>query len=392
MTKSIYEQLPLSSIPTSSEVVWSDTGKVGFTHSGGTITRTGSAGWGLSKMQSDKTFTVGEGIIQIDFSTLGAFASGSLMLGLNSGTLGYYYSGTPYNPADFSIYMAGGDQVEVYENQVKKYGSGGGRNNLDKFRITIDNSGIVRYFCQPLGQGLYDLHYTSTVIASGTYFIQTNAYTGSSPSGICSSSEQTLPPLKQRFVETFSGDALDTDRWTVTTDTSLSAQMSDSVDGGYDMIAGTGTNNGGHIGFNNIRQYAHNGSVFICVSKVSNVSSIHQTPRGLSESARGDSAGNNISVWSASTVSSQSNFFCRTATSDGTQTDTASTIPIDTSWHSFRIENNGSSCDAQIDGLTEITHTTKLPTSKMQPICGIQNGSSGSSVTHSIRYMEAYNT
>ena len=385
MTKSIYEQLPLSSIPTSSEVVWSDTGKVGFTHSGGTITRTGSAGWGLSKMQSDKTFTVGEGIIQIDFSTLGAFASGSLMLGLNSGTLGYYYSGTPYNPADFSIYMAGGDQVEVYENQVKKYGSGGGRNNLDKFRITIDNSGIVRYFCQPLGQGLYDLHYTSTVIASGTYFIQTNAYAGNSPSGICSSSEQTLPPLKQRFVETFSGDGLDTDRWDIYNSGTVPQGMADSKDGGY-YITTTNSWDQVRLNFNDKRQFSPVSSKFIAMMKYTNSAAASAGGAGLIyDKTSAELTSNNGIGWS---LSANNHYF---ATGDGTNRQVTTTgVTIDNAYHTYTGELNGSSGIGTIDGTTTFTNSTYIPqsSSKLQPSVWHKSGAE----TFNINYYEAYNT
>ena len=385
MTKSIYEQLPLSSIPTSSEVVWSDTGKVGFTHSGGTITRTGSAGWGLSKMQSDKTFTVGEGIIQIDFSTLGAFASGSLMLGLNSGTLGYYYQGTPYNPADFSIYMAGGDQVEVYENQVKKYGSGGGRNDADKFRITIDNSGIVRYFCQPLGQGLYDLHYTSTVIASGTYFIQTNAYTGSSPSGICSSSEQTLPPLKQRFVETFSGGVLDTDRWETKNNYSTNTfEMVDEIDGGFKILNNASGSADGQIWFNGKDQFAHNGSVCITVAKAHTITGGGEMYIGLTNNTYIASG----SVKSTAGIRATASAFFVQTNDQTTNSWTTTGVPKDTDWHTFRTELNGSSCVGTVDGTATTTKTSNMPISAMEPSMEIYDNAQEVRV----RYFEVYNT
>tara|TARA_R110000744_G_scaffold17179_3_gene46806 strand:+ start:454 stop:2262 length:1809 start_codon:yes stop_codon:yes gene_type:complete len=157
-------------------ITWSATGKVGFNISGTTITRTGSSGWSLSKIQSEDTFTVGNGTFMIEFSGL-APASGSTMLGFNAGTLGYYYgSGTPINQADFSIYMAGGDTVEVYESGTKSYGSGGTRSASDKYRIEINNDGLVKYYLQAGGTGSWVLKYTSSTTASGTYFIQANAY------------------------------------------------------------------------------------------------------------------------------------------------------------------------------------------------------------------------
>jgi hypothetical protein len=157
-----------------SNITWSTTGKVGWNISGTTISRTGSTGWSTSKIQSTDTFTVGDGLFMIEFSG----NMGATMLGFNKGTLGYYYGGgSPSNSADFSIYMAGGDLVEVYESGSKNYGSGGTRSNAsDRYRIEVSNSGVVKYYYQAGGTGSFVLKYTSSITASGTYFIQSNAY------------------------------------------------------------------------------------------------------------------------------------------------------------------------------------------------------------------------
>ena len=160
-------------------ITWSTTGKVGFNISGTTISRTGSSGWGTGKIQSEDTFTVGNGTFMIEFSG----NNGSTMLGFNKGTLGYYI-GSPENKNDFSIYLAGGSTVEVYESGSKNYDSGGSRNANDKFRIEIDNAGLVKYYLQAGGTGSFVLKYTSSTTASGTYFIQVNAYANTSESTV----------------------------------------------------------------------------------------------------------------------------------------------------------------------------------------------------------------
>jgi hypothetical protein len=171
----------------SSNITWSTTGKVGWNISGTTISRTGSDGWSTSKIQSTDTFTVGDGAFMIEFSG----NEGSTMLGFNKGTLGYYYgSGSPQNSADFSIYLAGGSRVEVYESGTKNYDSGGSRNANDKFRIEVSNSGVVKYYLQEGGTGSFDLKHTSSSTASGTYFIQANAYSASSEATVHS---KTVP-------------------------------------------------------------------------------------------------------------------------------------------------------------------------------------------------------
>jgi len=163
---------------TTSNITWSTTGKVGWDISGTSISRTGSAGWGTSKIQSTDTFTVGNGKFIIEFSG-NADDNNSTMLGFNKGTLGYYI-GSPANQNDFSIYMAGGSQVEVYESGSKNYDSGGSRNASDRYRIEVDNSGVVKYYLQAGGTGSFVLKYTSSSTASGTYFIQANAYASTS--------------------------------------------------------------------------------------------------------------------------------------------------------------------------------------------------------------------
>ena len=160
-----------------SNITWSTTGKVGWDISGTTISKTGSNGWGATKIQSTDTFTVGDGAFMIEFS---GTVPGSTMIGFNKGTLGYYI-GSPQNQNDFSIYMAGGDLVEVYESGSKNYGSGGTRSNAsDRFRIEVSNSGVVKYYYQAGGTGSFVLKYTSSITASGTYFIQANAWSSSS--------------------------------------------------------------------------------------------------------------------------------------------------------------------------------------------------------------------
>jgi len=165
---------------TTSNITWSTTGKVGYNISGTTISRTGSDGWSLSKIQSEDTFTVGDGTFMIEFSGGGA-STNSTQLGFNKGTLGYHHgSGSPQNSCDFAIYMAGGDQIEVYESGTKSYGSGGARSASDKYRIEINNDGLVKYYLQAGGTGSWVLKYTSSITASGTYFIQANSYASTS--------------------------------------------------------------------------------------------------------------------------------------------------------------------------------------------------------------------
>ena len=174
-----------------SNITWSTTGKVNYTISGTTISRTGSAGWSESKIQSTDTFTVGDGAFMIEFSG-NADDNNSTMLGFNQGTLGYHYgSGSPLNNCDFAIYMAGGSQVEVYEGGNKNYDSGGSRSASDRYRIEVSNSGVVKYYLQAGGTGSWSLEHTSSSTASGTYFIQANSHASTSEATVHSKTVTT---------------------------------------------------------------------------------------------------------------------------------------------------------------------------------------------------------
>jgi len=183
-------------------ITWSTTGKVGYNISGTTISRTGSAGWSLSKIQSEDTFTVGEGTFMIEFSG-NAPASNSTQLGFNKGTLGYHHgSGSPQNNCDFAIYMAGGSQLEVYESGSKNYDSGGARSASDKYRIEINNDGLVKYYLQAGGTGSWVKKH-ETVGASGTYFIQANSYSSASEATVHSKTVTTPATWNLEGLEKF---------------------------------------------------------------------------------------------------------------------------------------------------------------------------------------------
>ena len=92
---------------------------------------------------------------------------------------------------------------------------------------------------------------------------------------------------KQHFWDYFSGATLNS-RWTFTNHLGAgSGAMSDSVDGGYIVTTASATNNRSGISFNDIRPFAHDGSVMIASVKRNTASSFIYT--GLSESS--DSAG-----------------------------------------------------------------------------------------------------
>ena len=64
---------------------------------------------------------------------------------------------------------------------------------------------------------------------------------------------------KQRFVETFSGSLLDTDRWDIYNSGTVPQGMADSIDGGY-YITTTNSWDQVRLNFNDKRQFSGAGS------------------------------------------------------------------------------------------------------------------------------------
>ena len=370
---------------TTSNITWSTTGKVGWDISGTTISRTGSAGWGTSKIQSTDTFTVGDEEFMIEFSGI-ANDLNSTMIGFNKGTLGYYI-GSPQNQNDFSIYVAGGSRVEVYESGSKNYDSGGSRNANDKFRIEVDIDGVVKYYLQEGGTGSFDLKYTSSTTASGTYFIQANAYADTSEVTVHSKTVTipASPRIKTHFIEWFSGKTLPSYWNTTNINGSNTFAMADSVDGGFQLTTAGADSNSGTINFNNKYQYSPTGAVMISVWKKNIVNCAGVTgfknatgaiyPTSQCAYVRNGSTSSYVELLSGA----------------GTVTDsTDSTTATSQDFHSYKIELS-SDVKLTYDGTLIITKSG-VPSSALQPFTGIQKRSgSGTAILNNV-YLEAYNT
>lgn len=190
---------------------------------------------------------------------------------------------------------------------------------------------------------------------------------------------------KQRIVETFSGDALDTDRWELRSISGVTGAMADSVDGGYILTAGSGGNDRGEISFNDIGQFNLAGSVMIAVSKISSISNVNSWVGLLKARAQNASYGyiGNISTLSSTKLS--------LTTHDGSTSSTSfSTNNMDTDWHTRKLIFSTSGVQGYIDGVLEVDKSTNKPTGNAQPEVWV-NGA-GAPSTHSVSYMEVYNT
>jgi hypothetical protein len=192
---------------------------------------------------------------------------------------------------------------------------------------------------------------------------------------------------KQRFVETFSGSALDTDRWTTNILYNASTfAMSDSVDGGFEITTGATNSDRGGIDFNDKRQYAHNGSVCITVVKIPTITSVRTEICGF----YGNGTGSINSAYIGADTSTSSNYKLGT-TSATTNSETVGSIAYDTAYHTYKVECGSSNVINYIDNVTDVTKTTNLPASSMQPIIACMTRTSASR-TLNVNYVECYNT
>ena len=191
---------------------------------------------------------------------------------------------------------------------------------------------------------------------------------------------------KQHFWDYFSGATLNS-RWTFTNHLGAgSGAMSDSVDGGYIVTTASATNNRSGISFNDIRPFAHDGSVMIASVKRNTASSFIYT--GLSESS--DSAGSDANSISCENDTSDT-FIQLYNKGTGSALTTVTDVPIHTNYTDVKIELLSSSATMSLDGVLKADITSFLPTVALQPNFLVLRRISGNA-TGNIKYMECYNT
>jgi hypothetical protein len=192
--------------------------------------------------------------------------------------------------------------------------------------------------------------------------------------------------MKQRVVDNFSGDSLN-ERWTQWNETGTGTfAMSDEVDGGFSIITDATSGRSG-IGFNNIRQYSNSGLVVIAVIKRVSASNA-RTAVGAKNTQDFGAQIQGIQIQNHS----GSTYYIIQSGDASTGSSTNMTTSVDTSWHNLKQELGGSDLKAYLDGTLEATHTTNLPTTKMQPLFASRSDASSNAVESRIRYMECYNT
>ena len=192
---------------------------------------------------------------------------------------------------------------------------------------------------------------------------------------------------KQRFWDWFDGDAL-RNFWNVTdyNGSGGSAIMEDVLDRGLRIIPGASNANEVAINFNNIRQYAHDGLVFISTNLRGGTSRALHT--GLTETASAANRNNTYIRWRNDT---NQTFIDMLNGVNASNTITTSSLSVDTAWHVYKGELRSASALGWIDGILEAISTTNLPDVVMQPNVVSINRSAGAKANF-IRYYEVYNT
>jgi hypothetical protein len=194
---------------------------------------------------------------------------------------------------------------------------------------------------------------------------------------------------KQHFVDWFTGKQLSS-IWT-THDISGAGtfEMADDVDGGFKIITNTGSTAKNSINFGDIRQYSPTASEVIFIAKRITDSGINgQWNIGLSYgNSNYPSHSIVVTNYPADTYYSLSS----TASSGVSRSsNTGTSTPVDTAWHSHRLTNGSSDLKLTIDGVLEVTRTAHRPIHNMQPLVQVYSVSLASEMR--IRYFEAYNT
>ena len=193
----------------------------------------------------------------------------------------------------------------------------------------------------------------------------------------------------QRMVEWFTGNALNTDRWTLQNNTALpTVSMQNGIDGGL-FMTNTGTGYGGSLSFNNKRQY---GKPCSCIIVLKNTTTDGITYAGFDRngapSTAGGLGGSNSTAVIEMGASTYMNLVVTNAGSGWDRTAT-SIATANTDWHCVKIDVKTSSTNLSIEGVLEATRAF-TPSTTMQPCVNGRNA--GSNATTYVRYFEAWNT
>tara|TARA_R110000787_G_scaffold285814_1_gene402405 strand:+ start:7 stop:1326 length:1320 start_codon:yes stop_codon:yes gene_type:complete len=178
---------------TTTQLVWSTTGSVGYTLSLGNtkVTKTAGASWTNSSAMSTASFTVGTKF-SVEFSRDDI---------VSSSMTGLVKSQTTGLSAPFSIYMAG-SYFQIYESSSSILTLAGTPEISDRYKIEVEVDGTVKYYMDDGGTGTWALKYTSLSTASGTYFVNVSSHATNSTAILGNSIVTTTTDLTPTNVQT----------------------------------------------------------------------------------------------------------------------------------------------------------------------------------------------
>ena len=187
---------------------------------------------------------------------------------------------------------------------------------------------------------------------------------------------------RQRFVEYFSGKQISA-IWSVTENQGTNTeQMSDSINGGFEIITGTTFNDRSTLHFNDIGQFSPTSSIW--VSEMETDSTNSQLVSGLAED---NNFTNAFNIWEGI----QGQTYWRVQTQAVSATTVDSDVNFDTTSHTFRCDLQSSKVEGYLDSTLKTTNTSNLPDAGMHPIFRVGNRLASSAYTGKIKYFEVYN-
>ena len=203
--------------------------------------------------------------------------------------------------------------------------------------------------------------------------------------------EQLQPltlPIKQHFVDDFSGTVLDTFAWTQSTYTGAPVPViDDSVNGGLKISTGSSAGGSTTLHMQDFDQFSPTGSVNIMVYKP------NQTTNTRFFIGLGTPKSNNGNASESYHSSTESYYMQRTA--GGGETKIATDIALDTNFHTHKIENGSAKIHYSIDGVLKTTAVVGSAASSVyafQPIADLYNQAVATDSSYNITYFEAWNT
>tara|TARA_R110000751_G_scaffold55189_1_gene118402 strand:- start:754 stop:1392 length:639 start_codon:yes stop_codon:yes gene_type:complete len=211
------------------------------------------------------------------------------------------------------------------------------------------------------------------------------------PAPVDSLYEQLFPlttVMKQRFVENFSGDLLDTDRWGTVTQivATCSASIDDTVNGGFKFETDSGAGSpSASMTFIDVKQFDATASTCIATCKKNDDNLGIKI--GLADNTNVSPTNHSLMV--EGTLESYKSLHTKNS---GGFTSTATTEALSQTEFSFKIENIIASSTLYINGVSGAVSTTNLPAGNLMPYYYIQSRSTAAVKSYNSTYMECYNT